>query len=57
MLLPVVFTTARLWVSDVALDRADLSTGRIDIAGSSLTPVLWLRCQHFQSPELHHQGF
>jgi len=55
MLLPVVFTTARLWASDAALDRADLSTGKIDFSGSSLIPVPWLVYQHFQSPELSHQ--
>lgn len=55
LLLPVLFTTARLWVSDVALDRSDIVTGKIDFTGSALKPVPWLLYQHFQSPELGHQ--
>jgi hypothetical protein len=55
LLVPVVFTTARLWTSDVALDRADLNSGKVDFARSALTEASWLVYQHFQSPELSHE--
>jgi hypothetical protein len=55
LVLPVVFTTAKLWTSDAALARADVSTGRIDFAGTALKEVPWLIHQHFQSPELAHE--
>jgi hypothetical protein len=50
--LPVVFTTARLWVSDVDLAAADLATG--DIPESDVKLIDWLWLKQNISPGLKH---
>lgn len=50
--LPAVFTTARLWVSDVDLQTADLKTGNVPPASLQAVPWLWLK--HNVSPDLKH---
>jgi len=52
-ILPVVFTTARLWTSDVDLKLADLRTGA-PAPVTSLKKVDWLFCQYPLSPGLMH---
>jgi hypothetical protein len=46
--LPVIFTTARLWVSETALNTADLHTGVINTT-PDLTQVDWLIYQYHVS--------
>ena len=47
---PVIFTTARLWVSDVNLSESELSTGRVP--PSPLTEIDWLWLKQNISPTL-----
>jgi hypothetical protein len=49
---PVVFTTAKLWVSDLDLSASDLSTGRVEPLSLTETPWLWLKLNI--SPALKH---
>lgn len=51
-LIPVVFTTAKLFASDVELDRANLETGKVSHA--KLRSVPWLVWQYNLSPHLKH---
>jgi hypothetical protein len=52
--LPVVFTTANLWVSDARLDEADLRTGNIDLSSTSLRSARWIALQYPVSPGIKH---
>lgn len=52
--LPAVFTTARLWTSDVQLDQADLATGRVMLNPDGLREVEWLVYQYHPSPGIKH---
>ena len=54
VVVPVIFTTAELYVSDVALDSADVATGRLK-ALPNMRKVPWLIYQYPQSPDLMHQ--
>jgi|SRR5215213_387691 len=51
-ILPVIFTTANLYTSDVKLDEAELATGKVD--GGSLTRAPWVMYQYSMSPGLKH---
>jgi hypothetical protein len=51
-ILPVIFTTANLYTSDVKLDEAELATGKVD--GGSLTRAAWVMYQYAMSPGLKH---
>lgn len=51
-ILPVIFTTANLYTSDLKLDEAELATGKVD--GGSLTRAPWVMCQYAMSPGLKH---
>lgn len=53
--LPVIFTTARLWVATGDLSEADLRTGLLLDGWGALTPVPWLWFNYNQSPALRHQ--
>lgn len=53
--LPVIFTTARLWVTDGDLSVADLATGRLPDEWGTLKSVPWLWFSHNQSPALRHR--
>lgn len=53
-LLPVIFTTANLWVSRADLSEADLATGRIDLSEKEFEPSPWLWYQYNVSPGLKH---
>jgi hypothetical protein len=50
--LPVIFTTAELWVSSTNLSEADLHTGRVSVTDAR--KVGWLWFSHNQSPALGH---
>lgn len=53
-ILPVIFTTANLYTSDVKLDEAELATGKL--TGGNLTREAWVMCQYSMSPGLKHTG-
>jgi hypothetical protein len=52
--LPVVFTTARLYVSDVDLGDSDLQDGTVDLSDSDFREKPWLFYHYHQSPGLKH---
>lgn len=53
VLLPAVFTTAELYVSDVALDTAGLGNGKLP-NDPNIRNVPWLIYQYHQSPDIGH---
>lgn len=53
--LPVIFTTARLWVSAVDLRAASLVSGNVDLSGSDFYETPWLLYQYSLSPGLKHK--
>jgi hypothetical protein len=53
-LLPVVFTTAQIWASDVELSSANLENGDIDLAGTSFVSKPYVFYQYHLSPGLKH---
>jgi hypothetical protein len=52
---PVIFTTARLWVAKGDLGAADLTTGRLNEDWGELISVPWLWYTYNQSPALRHR--
>lgn len=52
ILVPVVITTAQLWVSDIDLEQSDLLTGNYPQAKAELRPVDWVVYHHHMSPAL-----
>lgn len=52
IVLPVIFTTATLWVSDADLSGADLGSGKIDIGEAGFKSVPWIWYQYHMSPAL-----
>jgi hypothetical protein len=52
---PVIFTTARLWVAKGDLSAADLTTGSLPEEWGAPTRVPWLWYTHNQSPALRHR--
>ncbi len=52
--LPVIFTTAKLWVSNVDLSEADINTGKIDLPPDSLEERDWLLYHYSQTPDISH---
>ena len=54
--IPVIFTTANLWVSDVDLSSADLETGNLDTSSTILEQKDWIFYNYSQSPNIKH-GF
>ncbi len=53
-LLPVVFTTAKLFASNSDLSAADLETGDIDLQSGEFEQVSWLWYQYNVSPGIRH---
>ena len=53
-LVPVLFTTAKLWVSDVDLSTAKLESGELEPPTVPVRLVQWLWYQYHQSPGLKH---
>lgn len=54
LLVPVVFTTGGVSVSDVNLSEADLRSGKLDPATVSVRPASWLWYRYHLSPGLKH---
>ena len=54
--LPVIFTTARLWFSDVELTTAELESGNIDLTRSNFSRQPWVCYQYHQSPGIKHSA-
>lgn len=52
-LMPAIFTTARLWTSDIDISQANLECGELPSA-PSLTEAKWLIWQYPVSPGLRH---
>ncbi|MGD1001263.1 MAG: hypothetical protein ABSA67_11265 [Candidatus Brocadiia bacterium] len=52
--LPVIFTTARLYTTEIDLSRADLATGTFDPSKGQIKKADWLLYQYHQSPGLRH---
>jgi hypothetical protein len=51
---PVIFTTARVWVSDVDLASADIEKGNIDFDQANLEQKPWVFYQYHLSPNIKH---
>ncbi|MEZ4607771.1 MAG: hypothetical protein R2865_13500 [Deinococcales bacterium] len=56
ILIPVIFTTANLWVSDADLTKADIETGNLDFSKyqHSFERVDWVYYQYQLSPGIKH---
>jgi len=52
--LPVIFTTARVWASDVNLASADIENGNINFDKTSLDEKPWIFYQYHLSPGIKH---
>src|SRR5205814_850189 len=52
--LPVIFTTASLWMSSSDLATAELANGEIDLSKEKFEQVPWLWYQYNVSPGLKH---
>jgi hypothetical protein len=53
-ILPVVFTTAKLWASSADLTASDLSTGEISLSDGEVAQKKWVYYQYPQSPLFKH---
>ncbi len=53
-LLPVIFSTARIWVTQASLGDADLLTGRLDLSRFPAEERPWVFLHYPQSPSLKH---
>ncbi len=56
-IIPVIFTSANLWISNVELTKANLNTGLIDFKDSDFKKVDWLWYQYHVSPILKHSVY
>ncbi len=54
--LPVIFTTAHLWLSDVDLSTAQIENGKVDLSNSVFAEKDWLMYQYHQSPGIKHSS-
>ena len=52
--IPAIFTTARVWSSDVDLTRTDAALGQVDLGDAQVKQVPWLWLQYHVSPGLQH---
>jgi len=52
--LPVIFTTAHLWVSDVDLSASELETGKINFTNTTFVKKPWIIYQYHMTPNLKH---
>jgi len=53
-LLPVIFTTADLWASEVDLSSADIKDGKVNLSDADFKQKNWLFYQYHLSPGLKH---
>lgn len=51
---PVIFTTARIWATEVDLGSTDLASGRVALGAHGATEKPWLWLQYHVSPSLRH---
>lgn len=54
IMLPVIFTTAQLWVSDADLSKSNLTSGNIDVERAGFQRADWIWYQYHTSPALRH---
>ncbi len=54
VLLPVIFTTAHLWTSNIDLGEANRATGNIDLSKADFRSEKWLLYQYHTGPGLKH---
>lgn len=54
LLIPAIFTTAKLWVSDADISSASINDGKIDLSATSFEPKPWLWFAYHASPGLRH---
>lgn len=52
--LPVIFTTAKIWTSDVDLGAADIRNGAINLEDTDFRQVDWVYYQYHLSPGIKH---
>ena len=52
--LPVIFTTAQLWASDVNLSEGEIESGKNNLDGVPFRKVSWLCYQYHLSPGIKH---
>ena len=52
--IPVIFTTAQLWVTEADLGNADLITGNLSTESVNAKKVDWIWFNHNRSPRLRH---
>lgn len=52
--LPVIITTAKLWVTDTNLSDADILTGNIELPSDNLEERDWLFYHYSQTPDISH---
>jgi hypothetical protein len=53
--LPVIFTTAKLWVSDIDLSTTDIENGNIELPPNSLVEKKWIFYHYSQTPDISHE--
>lgn len=53
-ILPVIFTTARLWVTQANLAASELRTGKLDLSAFPVEEKPWVFLHYPQSPGLKH---
>jgi len=51
---PVIFTTAQLWVTEVDVGAANLSDGNLSIEAVQAKKIDWIWFNHNRSPHLRH---
>jgi hypothetical protein len=56
-LLPVIFATAKIWVSDVNLTLTNIENGKINLDNTKLEEKPWVFYQYHQSPGIKHTQY
>lgn len=54
--LPVIFTTAQIWASNVDLSSADIQSGKVDLTKMNCEKQSWVVYQYHMSPGLKHSS-
>ena len=52
--IPVIFTSAQVWTSEIALDKADLRTGEFSLTDIHAEKRGWVWLQYHTSPGIKH---
>lgn len=53
-MLPVIFTTAKIWSSEIDLASADIETGKVNFSEAAFKEQSWIVYQYHQSPGIKH---